>query len=76
MKWYEDFDVTEVLALLVLAWIATVSAYKGDMGIANTVVGVIGGYLTKSLKNGVQSALKVVPKRKKPPKKKAPKKIA
>ncbi len=53
MKWYESFDLTEVLALLVLAWIATVSAWKGDMGIANTVVGVIGGYMTKTIKNGI-----------------------
>lgn len=53
MNILEYFDVTEVLALVALMWIASISVWKGDMGIANTVVGVIGGYLTKTIKNGV-----------------------
>ncbi|KKM92523.1 hypothetical protein LCGC14_1217520 [marine sediment metagenome] len=50
MKWYEIVDVSELLALFMLGGIAALSAIKGDFGIANTVVGVIGGYMVKSVK--------------------------
>lgn len=55
MKWYEDFDLTEVIAVLVLGWIATVAAWKGDLTIANTVAAGLVGYMVKTARNGLST---------------------